>query len=116
MKNFCPTCGNPILPIEFKVCLDSNHVISRGEAIKLTAQQAELLYLLAEARPKVVPHAKLIAALYGGASGPDGERSVVACQISKMRRVIEPLGARIECKFGQGYFLRLVEQPMRCAA
>jgi hypothetical protein len=66
MRN-CPLCGSQIDDGSFQVDLSSNYIRYRGECRKAKGSPAEVLYILAKARPRVVPHEDLMILDFGAA-------------------------------------------------
>jgi DNA-binding response OmpR family regulator len=106
MKN-CPLCGSKIDDGSFNVDLSSNYVRYRGECRKAKGSPAEVLYILAQANPRVVPHEELIRGLWGGADGPVNPNSTLKVHVSQARKLMAGWDVSIVSEFGCGYRLRV---------
>ncbi len=106
----CPCCGQPFPPTGFLIDLDSNRVTRHGRTVKVTRQQAEILFTLNAAMPKVVSTGKLASAVYGAHEGPIDAVNVIKTQISLMRKTVAKLGVAIRPEWGMGYYLQLSEE------
>jgi uncharacterized protein (DUF433 family) len=107
---FCPTCGNPNLPIEVRVDLDNNAIVHRGQAAELTPREAEILFVLAKRVGQTVYHERVRSQVYGVASTCAAESKSIHVVISRIRRKIAPLGLEVACDHGVGYGLKVVER------
>jgi hypothetical protein len=107
---FCPTCGNPNLPIELKVDLNENVVVHKGRAAKLSPREAEILFVLAERVGQTVRHEYLRSRVYGVATSDTLETRTIHVQVCRIRRKVAPLSLEIERNHGVGYSLKVVER------
>lgn len=102
----CPCCGAALKPDAITVSLDTN-AIAVGwcdTVIALSRQEAEILWLLAQASPRVVASSEFSARLWPSRDG-DFVCSNLKVRISILRPMIRPLGLQLENIVGHGYRL-----------
>jgi two-component system KDP operon response regulator KdpE len=80
--------GGVIEEGDFRVDLDAHVVIVRGEEVKLTPKEFELLVYLARNPHKVVTHRKILAAVWGANSTEQPEYLRVF--VGQLRKKLEP--------------------------
>lgn len=76
-----------ILAGELVINTESHQVQVRGETVKLTPTEYEILVYFAKRRGKVVPHRELLRAIWGAEYGD--EKEYIRVYISQLRRKIE---------------------------
>lgn len=113
MKN-CPLCGSKIDDGSFQVDLSGNYISYHGERRKAQPAIAEVLYMLAKAKPHVIRHQDLIAGLWGSRDGPAHPSETIKVHISNARKLMTGWDVSIISEFGCGYRLD-VEQNARAA-
>lgn len=86
------------------VDLETNDVTNGTETLRAPGMVAELLYCLAQAMPRPVHPDRLIARL----SGWQGPMDIITLRVhvSRARKVLQPLGYRIENIYAKGWFIR----------
>lgn len=111
----CPCCGGVMYTkVPVYVDLTANEASVRGQAVKLTPRQAEVLHVLAEAFPRGVDKDRLINMVGGRYATENVREPCIPVHISHIRRALRPFGVAIECLWGRGY--RLIEAPIAVAA
>jgi len=115
MTSLCPTCGNAVPNRELIVSLETNTAVYNGLAAALTAQQTEILHILAQASSRVVTVASIIAGIYGSSVEPESAGPLIRTQICKIRRKIAPLGLTIKNTHTVGYALQIPQRHLRAA-
>jgi DNA-binding response OmpR family regulator len=105
--SLCPCCRQP-LPDRpaISVSLDSNHAVARGHFVELEPDMACVLDALAKSWPNSVAYERLIFAIWGCAS-PQYALNTLRVHITRIRKVIAPLGYNVVVVWGEGY--RLVD-------
>lgn len=107
--NVCPCCGSGIdAPVA--VDLNTNTLSTRGETVRLTAREAEIMSILAKAYPAAATYQKIFAGLYGAGGGPDDPLNSLSVMLVRLRRLLAPLGISILTQHGKS--LRL-ETPSK---
>lgn len=106
--NICPCCGAKIKPERrFIVVLEHNMIICEGRAIKVTPKQAELLYALQKAYPRVVTTGSLIQQVWANQIENDGS---IRTMIYQTNLKIKPLGYSVRATHSRGYRLERIGQ------
>ena len=98
----CPCCGAALQNQRATVDLNTNSFLFRGRAIRMRPREAELLSLLVDRAPTVVPHDSLIAALWGQAEPGCAEKNIQV-QICRLRKYLKGTGASIVTTHDVGY-------------
>jgi DNA-binding response OmpR family regulator len=98
--NCCPTCGGPLANDDLRVDLGSNTLLGYGTALIVTARQAELCSVLANAFPYPVARQQIIAKIWGYQDISDDLLDVT---IHQTRLKIERLGYSIKNERGVGF-------------
>jgi DNA-binding response OmpR family regulator len=106
MRN-CPLCGSKVDDNSFQVDLSSNYIRYRGECRKAKGAPAEVLYMLARAQPRVIPHEELYSGLWGASDGPSNPDNTLKVHISQARKLVRGWDVSIINEFGCGYRLRV---------
>lgn len=100
--NTCPCCGKPYVS-NLTVSLDTNEVAIDGTTIKLGAGEAEVLSVLVEKAPGVVPMNDMLNRIYGRTErGTPMTLQVYICRINKK---LKDFGFRVINKYRVGYRL-----------
>ena len=102
----CPLCGHKLNQLKIAVDLNTNTIRLKDKMVRVTPQQAELLFVLARASPGVVSVASLMYQLEGFGSYDLGVTSL-RTQISRIRNYISDLGLLIVSHRNRGYALRV---------
>lgn len=111
----CPTCGQPCRPGALRVDLDNNIVIRGERWAQLTRQQAEILSIIVDARPRTLMQEQILIRLCGWRDHPEHGENLIRVQIYRIKKRIEALGVQIVSVSGKGY--RIVEiEPAEAAA
>lgn len=101
----CPTCGTDLANADRPyISLETNTLMAGAEVVKLAPMEAEIVSILSEAMPRVVPHEKLIMRLWGG-DEIEWARDSVGVRICKLRKKLAPAGLAIKTHWGRGYAL-----------
>lgn len=101
----CPCCNSDLTnhtrPL---VSLQTNKLLAGGEIVQLTAREAEMLYIIAEAMPLMVPYERIIERIYGAVPTDDASDTikVYAC---RLRSKIASTGLKLRTIWGEGYAL-----------
>lgn len=108
MIRVCPTCGSLTEGRkEVRVDLETNIAMVDGTPVKLTAKQAEFLWLIVDADPKTVSRDYAMARIYSqGADEPgNGIMGVMVCHI---RTRLRAAGIRncIDSVYGKGWRIK----------
>jgi DNA-binding response OmpR family regulator len=109
----CPCCNQPIEREAIFIDCNSNTLAvgwSR-ETAKLPRQGRLMLELLACKMPARVSRDALITHIWDGRDEPDDAEQAVRTLACQMRRIIAPLGLRIDGLWGEGYRLVRAERP-----
>lgn len=95
----CSLCGRPIL------VLDPN-------AMTIQRRQKQVLEMLLRSPGRFVAKSRIIDAIYGDDpdGGPDDAEGSVQAHISKLRRLLKPLGYSIESARFDGYRLQRTQE------
>lgn len=100
----CPLCGHSITELENKIIVDltSNTVITPMGGVHLPPKEAELAFILVKRMPTFVYHEVLYTYLWGGQEPalPDASLKVY---ISRLRKLLAPIGIEVENRTGCGY-------------
>ena len=112
MSGCCPTCGQPLAETDVKVDLTRNIVVYRKQSVQLWPMVAEILFVLARHYPEVARHEHLRYAIWGGAEGERNEPGVIVTLVSRLRRLIAPLGLAIGVSKNVGYYLIKHDEPV----
>jgi DNA-binding response OmpR family regulator len=102
----CSLCGSGIKDDEFFVDLTTNFVRYKGECRKARSSEAEVLYILNKASPRLVQHDVIATGLWGD-HPPADSRSTVAVHISHARKLMRGWNVAIINESGCGYRLRV---------
>ena len=101
----CPTCGRPTETLDYlQVHLDLNLATYRGESIRLTPQQSEILHALYENSGVLVAREKLFGLIWK-TDRPLDQDGVLKVQVCKMRKKLAKWPFNIESIWGKGYSL-----------
>lgn len=100
----CPTCGHVITDLENKISVDltSNTVITLIGGVHLPPKEAELAFILVKRMPTFVYHEVLFTYLWGG-QGPALPDASLKVYISRLRKLLAPIGIEVENRTGCGY-------------
>lgn len=107
MVAICPCCRQSVPDNEFLVSVDAGEVSRAGKCVHLLPQEAKLLHELHAAHPGAAKHDDLVWALYGYSHEPADPSKVLSVTMSRLRRKIEPLGAKIRAVVGFGYRIEI---------
>lgn len=100
----CPTCGHDLAPTsEIRVDLDRNTLLAGNHAVRLTPTQTELMFVLVEASPAVVPRDRLMSRMYGQSPDQPESDRIIDVFISKARERLRGTGIEIKAHWGRGY-------------
>ena len=94
--------------------MDNPFVGRFGHAAALSALEWAVVAVLAKGAPdtRQVAHQTIEAAVYGGSrDAPSGPRACIAVIVSRLRKLLAPLGVEIKGVWGWGYHLVLLEKP-----
>jgi DNA-binding winged helix-turn-helix (wHTH) protein len=105
----CPCCGGPVAPTRLLVDISANRASRNGVTVTLSPRNTEILHLLDKAFPEPAPHGRLMLSLFGRSGGPEST-DTLKVHISKLRRVIVPLGLAVISVWGAGYLL-VIDNP-----
>ena len=106
--NICPCCGAKIKPErQFLVSLDYNTVICKGLAIKVTPTQAELLFVLQKAYPRIVTTDSLIQQVWANRIEDD---HLLRTMVYQTNLKIKALGYCVRSTRTRGYRLEQIGQ------
>jgi hypothetical protein len=97
-----------------QLVMDNPFVGRFGRAVALSALEWAVVAVLAKDAPDTrhVAHETIEAAVYAGArDAPTGSRACVAVIVSRLRKLLAPLGVEIKGIWGWGYHLVLLEAP-----
>jgi DNA-binding response OmpR family regulator len=99
----CPCCGLelPSLPRP-RVCLDTNTIVFRRQAIALGPQLAEIALVLSERMPAPVQYGTIIERVWG-VMEEELTASRLKMQVSLLRQQIRPLNLGIVTYRSRGY-------------
>ena len=100
--NCCPTCGQSLNSLTFRVDLNNNVLINGHRAVKVPPRYAELIWLLHKHYPNVVAHDTIMNRVW------NDERvntKLLQTTICLARAYIHSLGYEIVCDRGVGYRL-----------
>ncbi len=100
-------------PTRLLVDMTANRASRNGITVYLPPRSTEILHLLHSAYPEPIGHARLMIRLFGHDGGPEST-DTLKVHISKLRRVILPLGLAITPIWGTGYLL-VVDDPTATA-
>jgi len=108
----CPTCGGELLQQE-EVLLDEelNLVVVRGERVKLTGREFEVLNALVSRMPRPISKALLMDEIYGLFGGEEPVERILDVFVCRVRKKLRDTPLNIETVWGKGYraFLGQVE-------
>lgn len=110
-KEFCcPTCGAKLDKdnVQLKVDLTSNTLIAPKGSVHLTPIQAKLAFILISNMPNFVHVDRIYSTLWDGRGDHYPLDMTLRTHVSKLRKLIGPLGIKIEAHTGCGY--RIVEE------
>ncbi len=103
-----PASGGPLLVSgALRIDMATREMTANGRPIGLTATEEAVLYILARHAGKVVPHERIIRAVWG--PPPAGKVHDLQVHIARLRRKLEERGAHrlIQGEGGVGYGLAL---------
>lgn len=103
----CPTCGQHLVGADLRVDLDHNLIVRGNAVVAVSAQQAELMFVIAKNGPRLTSFDAISTALWGIREGPADEAKTISVQLCHLRKAISPLGAEIINHLGRGYSLKL---------
>ena len=106
MRETCPCCGAPLDPdAPLVVSVEHRTVARAGRMVRVSRRVALLAHALDGADPdRGLSVPELCRAVLGRRSVPPGETpNLLSVYISHLRRVLGPLGARVEKLEGQRY-------------
>lgn len=106
----CPTCGSTYEASLPRVDLGRNILITVAGHTKLQPREAEILTVLIDRFPAVVSVDDLIFALFGYSEETSDPWNLLRVYISRLRRILEPLGWTIPraSRYSRGYYLRKI--------
>jgi len=107
MTSYCPSCGAVLAESDIVVSLDSNlvHVGWSDATVRLTRQEAEVLFLLREAMPRHVSKTTLITKVWADVNMPDDPENSLAVVVCRLREKIAELNLKIETVYKRGFAL-----------
>lgn len=111
----CPCCAQAVSAGGLYVSHDTNKASRWGVEVRLGPQDAEILSMLNAGRPGTIRAEKIMAGLYGRGDWPENPRNVLRVKISRIRRMVGPLGVGIEGHYDRGYRLTLSDEPVTYA-
>jgi DNA-binding CsgD family transcriptional regulator len=112
----CPTCGQNITNVDFRIDLDNNFAVRGDRIVKLTAQRAELAYFLLNQWPGIARMEAIYIALWGTGDEPENAPGTIRAQITELRRQLAGLGVEIINHWSRGYALKLHKMPLAITA
>lgn len=111
----CPTCGQTLPPIDKPIVdLATNSLLIDGASIKLRGREAELLFVLIKAMPRLCSRAMIYDSIYPW--GDDVGEKNIDVFVCRLRRKLVPTSLRIENVFGRGFKLVRSELEARLAS
>jgi len=100
----CPSCGQPAKP-PLELVVQDDVVAANGKVVHVSPAMGTLLTKLAKASPRPVYVSVLIEELYGLKDEPESADNGISVRIYTARKLLRPLGYRIESVKG-AYGLR----------
>lgn len=111
----CPCCGSDLEKVDRPlISLETNKLLAGAEIVRLTRREAEIMSLLIDRMPVVVPNEMMIRKLWGVAE-PDDAYDTVKVYICRLRKKIATCGLRLRTVWGEGHVLEYVNQEARAA-
>ncbi len=112
VPGICPACGQPVNGDELIVSLDTNSISRWGQVIKLPPQATEIMHAIKMDHPNACRPTTIQRRIYGGGEWPEDADNVLNVYVSKIRRLIAPLGVTIQRYHSRGYRLSLHDEPV----
>lgn len=100
----CPTCGQKVSKDKLLIDLAGNTVTYGDRTVKLSPQQAEMLYVLNETAPRMCTNEFMQARIYGEEDGPP-TYEWINVQIFHLRRKLRNFPVIVNNHWGRGYML-----------
>jgi DNA-binding winged helix-turn-helix (wHTH) protein len=85
--NTCPVCGGEIDGDRVIVSLDTNTLTFRGRTVHIPQLKAEIMIVIAAARPHAISSSEIIRRVWG-ASG--GDENLLATHMWRLRQMLPP--------------------------
>lgn len=108
----CPCCGQGVKASEFYVSLDTNRASRWGRTVRLSPQEAEILWMIWSSYPGTTRRGKLIAGLVGALDMPDDPDNILYVKLHQLRWLIAKLGVSIETHNSHGYQIILHDRAV----
>ncbi len=109
MTATCPTCRQPVAPVDIYVDAERAVIVRNDEVAALTRRQFEVFDLLLKRCPRVVTNEDIFGLLYDHRDDLDLPKpSIIKVLVCKIRQKIKPLGLNIKLLWGTGYSLEKV--------
>lgn len=89
------------------VDIQNNQVHTPHGFVRLSPQETEMLYMLAQHYPNAVNHAKLMQGLWGWGDWPDTARKIEDVVVCRVRKKLRGSGLAIESIKGLGFRLMI---------
>ena len=107
----CPCCGSPQPASRVLVDVAGNQIAYRGRTIRTEAHVANLAQVLANRFGQVVTIDRIVVAMWPNVdTQPLTTQKVIHVTVSKLRKLIKPLGLQIETVYSRGYRLKQEKQ------
>lgn len=99
----CPLCGGTLPELPLTYLPERGMLVGKGRFVLLPYTEAALFEILAAAYPRMLTKAALMDRLYQLQTDDPPEIKIIDVFVCKLRKKVEPLGARIETYWGKGY-------------
>ncbi len=101
----CPCCGNAIAPnADLRIDTEAGIVISRGQFVALTRNEAQILELLQQGKGRTVSRESLLENLYL-TSADEPDIKIIDVFVCKLRKKLKGMGVAVQTDWGRGYRL-----------
>lgn len=106
MSAFCPACQQPLPRSTIHVDLNTNALVYEGRGVKLTDNEAAIMYDLLKSAPTTRSRNDLIAAVYGN-RGHTGHPQLIDQYVKRLRVKFQKaeVDVKIEAVRNKGYAL-----------
>jgi len=100
----CPTCGQVVAEVDFRIDAGAGIVIGGGKVVDLPRREMQVLEFLWVRQGRTVTKQQIFDAVY---RDEDVDWNVIESHMSKMRKKVAPLGVVIKSERFKGYQLLL---------
>ena len=107
----CPTCGHPLENETAGITLDlkTNTILTKNGDARLTPTLSLLIELLLQNTPEFVCNERIYMRIWGSRDISVSDYSIIVA-VKRLRKILKPLGFRIENRSRVGYRIREMER------